>query len=361
MTELRNMSPKAYEVQVYRSKKWVQISTADILPGDIISIVRSQNDATVPCDVVMLSGTCIVNEAMLTGESTPQLKENIASRKPDEVLNFLTDKIYIVSSGTKVVQTAPDEGGAGIRSPDGGCVGYVLKTGFETSQGELIRTILFSTERVTANNTESLFFILFLLIFAIAAASHVWTEGIKKGRSRYQLLLDCILILTSVIPPELPMELSLAVNQSLIALFKYAIFCTEPFRIPFAGKIDICCFDKTGTLTTEQLVLNGVAGLKWAFLSLYLSLFAVFFSRASFFFGHRKDDGHAISKPTDLPDYTTHVLATCHSLMQLGEGLVGDPMEKAALEAIGWNFTKRALFFIFWFFCGSLSDPPASF
>lgn len=221
-----------------------------------------------------------------------------------------TDRLNVLYGGTKVLQVSPPKTEI---PPDHGCVCVVARTGFGTSQGELVRTMIFSTERVSANNFEALLFILFLLIFAIAASAYVWQKGVENDRKRSKLLLDCILIITSVVPPELPMELSLAVNSSLVALSKFAIFCTEPFRIPFAGRVDVCCFDKTGTLTGEDLVFEGVA------------------------FADSSKPTTDLSTATEVPKETQWVLASAHALVQLEDGIVGDPMEKETLKALGWE------------------------
>ncbi|KAI8126736.1 Manganese-transporting ATPase 13A1 [Lucilia cuprina] len=288
MSEIRKMGNKPYLINVFRQNKWRQMVSDQLLPGDLVSITRSQNDNIVPCDLVLLRGSCIVDESMLTGESVPQMKESLESL---DNLNTELDvdgegKLFVLFGGTKVVQhTAPTKDA--MRAPDGGCIGYVIRTGFNTSQGKLLRTILFGVKRVTENNLETFAFIVFLMIFAIAAASYVWIKGSEDPeRNRYKLFLECTLILTSIIPPDLPIELTLAVNTSLMQLSKQ-----------FDGG------RSGGTICNTA-------------------------------------DG-AIIPMEKAEDSTIQVLATCHSLVMLEDGLVGDPLEKATLTAVDWNLTKQ--------------------
>lgn len=318
LTELRRVRIDGQTLMVHRGGKWVKLSGTDLLPGDVVSIGRSSGQSgeekSIPADMLLLSGSAIVNEAILTGESTPQWKVSIAGRGSDDKLSIKRDKNHILFGGTKILQHTPDKS-FHLKAPDGGCLAVVLRTGFETSQGKLLRTILFSTERVSANSWESGLFILFLVFFAIIAAGYVLRKGLEDPtRSKYKLFLSCSLIITSVIPPELPMELSIAVNTSLIALARRGIFCTEPFRIPFAGKVDICCFDKTGTLTSDDMEFQGVAGLA--------------------------DNADLESDTNKLPALTVEILAACHALVFVENKLVGDPLEKAALKGIDWIYTS---------------------
>ncbi|KAJ8082505.1 putative cation-transporting ATPase 1 [Marasmius tenuissimus] len=359
LTEFRTMAVTPYPINTYRDGKWSKISSDQLLPGDVVSVTRQETrshqprenpaaqkqdsngsakeqkpqqqhqseETTVPADILLLHGQCIVNEAMLSGESTPLVKEGADLLIDEQAHGVGLDadgahKGIVVFSGTKILQAGGKASASDgipeppLKTPDGGCLGVVLRTGFGTAQGQLVRTMIFSTERVSANNVESFLFIGFLLIFAIAASAYVWIKGIERDLKKSKLLLDCVLIVTSVVPPELPMELSLAVNASLVALSKYAIFCTEPFRIPFAGRVDVCCFDKTGTITAENLVLEGVVGVS-------------------------DKNPEQLVNVRDVSRETTYCLAAAHALVRIDDGtIVGDPMEKTTLENMEWAVGK---------------------
>lgn len=49
----------------------MEMNSSELVPGDVIEVPEN---CVMPCDVILLTGTCIVNESMLTGESIPVMK-----------------------------------------------------------------------------------------------------------------------------------------------------------------------------------------------------------------------------------------------------------------------------------------------
>ena len=358
--ELMSLTPNGASLLVHRGGRWTRRSARELVPGDVVSVTANGvNDVgeeeVCPADLAIVSGDATVTEAMLTGESTPQRKRAIEPGG-DQPIDTAIDKTATLFAGTRVLRaehgsasggdgkSAPGDastaGGVRVgRPPDKGCVCVVLRTGFGTAQGELVRTILHAGERVTADSWETGAFIAVLLAFASVASTKVLLHGLADPtRSRYKLFINCVTILTSVIPPELPMELSIAVNTSLIALAKRRVFCTEPFRVVDAGRCDVCCFDKTGTLTEDELRYEGVA------------------AASDVAFAASLDDinPNPNPKPGQCPVLTTCpgdlsrdvpeaalALGSCHSLALVGGAAAGDPMERAGLAGCDWTLLPQ--------------------
>lgn len=63
----------------------------------------------IPCDMILLDGGCIANEAMLSGESTPQSKESVRLRPEEDLFDLADsgDRLHVLFGGTKVLQVTP--------------------------------------------------------------------------------------------------------------------------------------------------------------------------------------------------------------------------------------------------------------
>jgi len=360
---LRGMGTKSYNVFVFRQGSWQEKPIEDLLPGDIVSL-KSKAEApaaegasaqgataqgangeakpadpnqnvVVPCDCLLLKGSAIVNEATLTGESVPQMKDALptASDDTERVDAFSKHRVHALFSGTSLIQASGgqrsiQDAGATTQvahhPPDDGIVCFVLRTGFNSSQGELMRMIEFSTQDVASDKFETCCQLLFLLLFALVAAGYVLKKGLEDPtRPTYKTLLRCTLIITSVVPPSLPMQMAFAVHTALTSLLTSGIFCTEPFRVPFAGKVGYCFFDKTGTLTSDQMVAAGIV------------------NAADKGRGAKEASSSAardLSSVKDASTMSAMVLGGCHSLIEVEGKAVGDPIEVAALRGVEWSY-----------------------
>lgn len=115
---------------------------------------------------------------------------------------------------------ASQENGSIPTPPDHGAIAYVLRTGFGSSQGALLQMIEFSQQTVSGDAKETGLALLLLFIFALIAAGYVLNDGlIKKEKTTHELLLRCVIIITSVVPRQFPMQVNK--NKYLVATFIY--------------------------------------------------------------------------------------------------------------------------------------------
>lgn len=134
-TQLRDTVVGVDTITVFRGNgTFEEIDSTLLVPGD--TIVIPPFGCVMQCDAVLISGNVIVNESMLTGESVPVTKTPLPDIKhKSEVYDSKEHAKHTLFCGTKVIQTRFYDG-AKVRA-------VVLRTGFQTAKGELVRSIMF--------------------------------------------------------------------------------------------------------------------------------------------------------------------------------------------------------------------------
>uniref|UniRef100_A0A8D2J9N3 Polyamine-transporting ATPase 13A3 n=1 Tax=Varanus komodoensis TaxID=61221 RepID=A0A8D2J9N3_VARKO len=286
-----------------------EILSTDLVPGDVV--VVPLNGMIMPCDAVLVSGTCIVNESMLTGESVPVTKTSLP--RPSEEPQAPEDGPYspeghrrhTLFCGTTVIQTRFYTGEL-VRA-------VVVRTGFSTSKGQLVRSILYPKPTDFKLYRDAYLFLLCLV--GVAGVGFLYTVVISILHEVGTILIKSLDIITITVPPALPAALTAGIVYAQRRLKQHGIFCISPQRINICGQMNLVCFDKTGTLTEDGLDLWAIQRVE----------------NARFLSPEEEVCSESLVKSPFVA-----CMAACHSLTNIEGVLSGDPLDLKMFKATGW-------------------------
>ncbi|RXG68241.1 putative cation-transporting ATPase 13A4 [Armadillidium vulgare] len=253
--------------------EFITIQSEHVVPGDILVI--PPQGCTMSCDAVLLQGTSIVNESMLTGESVPVTKIPIPNRKDISFDEKVHGK-HILYCGTEVIQTR-FYGNEKVTA-------VVIRTGFLTSKGSLVRSIMYPPPVDFKFHQDAYRFLLFLVgIFSVGFVYSVIMKA-HQGMSAGKIAMDSLDLVTIVVPPALPVTMT------------------------------------TGTLTEDGLDMKGVVSVR------------------------EKDENLIMNELEDSimleNDHFLYGMAACHSITIINQKLVGDPLDLKIFESSGWTLEE---------------------
>ncbi|ORX93922.1 hypothetical protein K493DRAFT_374524 [Basidiobolus meristosporus CBS 931.73] len=315
---VKKMAEHQSECVILREGEWITLSTSDLVPGDVFEVKKG---ITVPCDAVVLGGNIVADESSLTGEPLPIRKFPIKDDDQDYDPQG-AGKISTLYAGTTISQASRTGDMKGDRVS-----ALVTRTGTSTDKGQLVRRILFPNPISFIFDQQLKIVMLILLLWGLVCfACSIWL-GRNGGIASWFYGMFAI---SQIISPLLPA--ALVVGQSVAAkrLRDKKIFCVDLPRIIIAGKVQMFCFDKTGTLTKEGLEFYGVQPVDG-----YEDRIGQDLSQTKLKFGPHTE---AFSDITSLFKVG---LATCHSVTQVEDQLIGNPVDIEMFRSTKWQLQDQ--------------------
>uniref|UniRef100_A0A8C5XAN3 Cation-transporting ATPase n=1 Tax=Malurus cyaneus samueli TaxID=2593467 RepID=A0A8C5XAN3_9PASS len=275
-----------------------ELESHHLVPGDML--VLKEGKTLLPCDAILVSGQCTVNESMLTGESIPVTKTHLPQAdnlKPWRVYCAEDYKKHVLFCGTEVIQTKADDRGV-VKA-------VVLRTGFNTAKGDLVRSILYPKPMNFKLYRDALRFLMCLIAFAAIGMIYTVCVFALNGEETGEVVKKALDVITIAVPPALPAALTTGIIYTQQRLKKKGIFCISPQRINMCGQLNLVCFDK-------------VMAVWWL-------------SPCCF------QDVHSFSADHSLPwGPVFKAMAVCHSLIVWEGKIQGDPLDVKMFEATNW-------------------------
>jgi P-type Ca2+ transporter type 2C len=219
---------------VRRGGQLGDVPAEELVPGDIVVFEAGDK---IPADGrLLVAATMEIEEAALTGESTPVLKAVDPVAGADVPLGDRVDMAYMNSTVTR---------GRGEM--------VVTATGMNTEVGQ-ISGMLSGVEQEKTPLTRQLDQLTVLLtIMAGAALALVVVIGLLRGDDFDELFLIGISLAVAAIPTGLPAVVTTVLSLGTQALAAKGAIVKRLRSVETLGSTSAICSDKTGTLTLNQM------------------------------------------------------------------------------------------------------------
>lgn len=217
----KRLAPNAVAL---RDGAWTTLPAADLVPGDVVTLALG---ALVPADARIVSGSVLLDQSTLTGESAP----------------------LEASAGRTIC--------AGSLVRRGRATAEVTATGANSYSGRTAELIQIaraeSTEQAAVFAvTRNLALINGAGALLVVAASYV------MALPTYELIRLALTALLGTIPVALPATFTLSAAFDAQALAKRGVLLTRLSAAHEAAAMDVLCADKTGTLTRNEIAVAEV-------------------------------------------------------------------------------------------------------
>ena len=223
---------------VIRDGKEKEIDAKLLVPGDIIKLETGDK---IPADARLFE---VINletqEAALTGESTPVIKEIkvLAEKTP------LADRINMVFSGTVIT--------------NGRGKAVVTGTGMKSEIGKIAKLIEEVEQEKTPLQKKLDQMGRVLGIITVVVSFIVFLAGIFKGGGILEFFIVAVALAVAAIPEGLPAVVTIGLAIGTQKMLKRNALIRKLPSVETLGSTTVICTDKTGTLTRNEMTVKRI-------------------------------------------------------------------------------------------------------
>ena len=219
----------------------------ELVPGDLIEVEAGDH---IPADsrVIWHTSNIAVQEASLTGESTPVNKTDIVLEEKDIPL---AERANILYMGTSVVS--------------GKARAFVVETGMQTELGRIAGLIQDIKKETTPLQRKLEQFGKWIIYLCFVLVAIVFGLEILRGGKLLDMFLTSVSLAVAAIPEGLPAVVTIALALGVQRMVRRNVLIRKLPSVETLGCATVICSDKTGTLTKNEMTVRAVWTSRTAF------------------------------------------------------------------------------------------------